>query len=271
MLITDNEFQKLSHFIRQNIGINLNEKKKNLINSRLGAILENGNFDSFSDYYQYILQDKSGEALDQLIDKITTNHTYFYREKQHYEFLISDVLPYLVQKQKAKKDLRIWSAGCSSGEEPYSIAMVLADFLGNYKAFWDTKILATDISTNVLKKAKAGIYTNENIKNNPPMWNRIYFKPFDDNHSVIVNSIKREVIFRRLNLLSSFNFKKRFHIIFCRNVMIYFDAPTRHKVIRKFYEITEPGGYLFVSHSESLDRGVTSYKYIKPSIYRKEI
>ena len=271
VLITDNEFLKLSQYIRDNIGIDLSEKKKNLLSSRLGMVIETGKFGSFSAYYDYVVSDKTGKAINQLIDKITTNHTYFYREKQHYEYLTSDVLPYLVNTNKDHRDLRIWSAGCSSGEEPYTIAMVLADFLGNRKTLWDSKILATDISNKVLTKAKEGIYTEENLKNNPPLWNYKYFKPQEDEKFVISDPIKKEVIFRRLNLLSPFNFKKKFHIIFCRNVMIYFDAPTRNNLVKKFYDILEPGGYFFISHSESIDRNITGFKYVKPSIYRKEI
>ena len=271
MLITDNEFLKLSQYIRDNIGIDLSEKKKNLLSSRLGMVIETGKFGSFSAYYDYVVNDKTGKAVNQLIDKITTNHTYFYREKQHYEYLSADVLPYLVEANKEHRDLRIWSAGCSSGEEPYTIAMVLADFLGNKKTLWDSKILATDISNNVLMKAKEGIYTEENLKNNPPLWNHKYFKSLEDEKFMINDVIKKEVIFRRLNLLSNFNFKKKFHIIFCRNVMIYFDTPTRNKLIKKFFNILEPGGYFFISHSESIDRSVSGFKYIKPSIYRKEL
>lgn len=270
MLITDNEFVKLSDYIRDNFGVNLTAKKKTLVISRLNKVLDEKSFNNFTDYYNYVLKDKTGEAVTQLIDHITTNHTFFYREKQHYDYLISDVLPYLIDKKQESRDLRIWSAGCSSGEEPYTLAMVISDFLGDKGFLWDTKILATDISTSVLSKAKNAEYSSENISNIPMLWRMNYFNKNSNAKYSLRDSIKKEVIFRRLNLMSPFSFKKKFDVIFCRNVMIYFDANTTQKLVNKFYEVTEPGGYLFISHSESLDRNCTGYQYIRPSIYRKE-
>lgn len=270
MEMTDHEFNDFSNYIRSNFGINLTDKKRTLLTSRLNMVLENGNFGSFSDYFNHVISDRTGQAVNELVDKVTTNHTFFYREKQHYEYLTKEVLPYFINENQQSKDLRLWSAGCSTGEEPYSIAMVMADYLGNQRILWDTKILATDISNHALTKAKRGIYTNENIKNNPPIWNKLYFRPYDKDNSIIVDSIKREVIFRRFNLLSQFTFKKQFHVIFCRNVMIYFDMETKMDIVEKFYQMLEPGGYLFIGHSESIDKSSTRFKYIKPSVYRKD-
>ena len=212
----------------------------------------------------YIVNDKTGEAVVTLMNKITTNHTYFMREPEHFYFLRDTVLPYL-KENVPSKDLRIWSAGCSSGEEPYTRAMILDEKL------WDSKILATDISNKALEEALKGVYSNTDISPLPPIWKKNYFQKYDEENHVVANAIKNEIIFRRYNLINQqFSFKKKFHVIFCRNVMIYFDSETRNELVNRFYDATEVGGYLFVGHSESLNREATKYKYIKPAVYRKE-
>lgn len=271
LIITDKEFYMLSDFVKANYGINLTEKKKALVVGRLQNILIEKNFSSFSQYIDFVMKDITGEAVRTLISKITTNHTYFMREEEHFQYFKTNALPYWSEKLKSTKDLRIWSAGCSSGEEPYTLAMIIADFFGNEKVLWDTKILATDISTKVLAQAKTGVYSNESVESVPKIWRNMYFKSFDNENSAIVDSIKSEVVFRIFNLMNTnLPFKKKFHIIFCRNVMIYFDAATKRDLVNRFYEHTEQGGYLFIGHSESLNREETKYKYVKPALYRKE-
>ncbi len=270
MRLSNNEFTKLAGYIKLNFGINLPLEKKILVTSRLSNIVERENFSSFAQYYDYVTTDTTGKSIIELADRITTNHTFFYREKKHFDYLKNMVLPYLASVAIEKKDLRIWSAGCSSGDEPYTIAMIIADYFGDEKNLWNTKILATDICTEALKKAVQGIYSNEQIALVPKIWKLCYFKKTDNDNNAIVDKIKKDVIFRRLNLMSSFSFKKKFHLIFCRNVMIYFDIETKKKLLNKFYDIMEPGGYLFVGHSEGFDRNTTKFKYIMPSIYRKE-
>lgn len=271
LYITDKEFYKLADFIKTNYGINLSEKKKALVVGRLQNLLAEKNFSSFSQYIDYVIEDKTGEALKTLVNKITTNHTFFMREPQHFHFFKNTVLPYLCEQEKSTRDLRIWSAGCSSGEEPYTLAMIIADYFGNEKMLWDTKILATDISIKVLEQAKNGVYSNESLQSLPENWRNKYFQIINNEKSIISESIKNEVIFRVFNLMNtSFPFKKKFHVIFCRNVMIYFDAATKRDLVNRFYEHTEHGGYLFIGHSESLNREETKYKYIMPAVYRKE-
>lgn len=268
--ITDQEFRQLANYIQTNYGIHLKDEKQSLITGRLHLVLHQMNFNSFTEYYNYVVSDRTGEAVATLIDKITTNHTFFMREPKHFELMKEKVLFSLANTIK-DKDLRIWSAGCSSGEEPYTLAMLIDEFLGPQKAFWDAKILATDISSRVLDTAIKGVYPNEAIDSLPSYWKLNYFKKISEDKSLIHDKIRQEVIFRKLNLMAeSFPFKKKFHVIFCRNVMIYFDAPTKMELVRKFYDLTEPGGYLFIGHSESLDRDQTRYKYIMPSVYRKE-
>ncbi|MGI6778463.1 MAG: CheR family methyltransferase [Acetivibrionales bacterium] len=270
LTITDKEFRQLAEYIRVNYGINLKEEKRSLMTGRLQNVLIQNNFSSFSDYYNYIISDKTGDAVATLINKITTNHTYFMREANHFWYFRDKVLPYLVNTVK-DKDLRIWSAGCSSGEEPFTLAMLIDEFFGEEKMWWDTKILATDISSKVLEEAQKGIYSNEKVAALPSMWKLKYFKRLDDESSILADKIRNEVIFRKFNLMNQvFPFRKKFHVIFCRNVMIYFEKKTKIELVSKFYELTVPGGYLFIGHSESLNRDETKYKYIMPAIYRKQ-
>lgn len=267
--ITKEEFHKLADYIRANYGIHLKEEKQALVMGRLHNVLVQNNFSSFSEYYDYVIKDRTGMAAATLISKITTNHTFFMREPEHFNYFRETVLPYLKSTVK-NRDSRIWSAGCSSGEEPYTLAMIIDDFFGSEKKLWDTKILATDISDRVLEQAKKGVYGNDRIAALPAVWRLNYFRNMDAKNSVISDKIREEVIYRKFNLMTEvFPFKRRFHVIFCRNVMIYFNNETKNKLIQKFYDFTEPGGYLFIGHSESLNREETQYKYIKPAVYRK--
>lgn len=156
-------------------------------------------------------------------------------------------------------------------EESYTLAMIMDEFFGRNKGMWDTKILATDISAKVLDVARRGIYNDNRIMPLPPAWRMNYLKKIDDENYIISDKIKNEVIYRKFNLMEeTFPFRKKFHVIFCRNVMIYFDRETRNELIEKFYDMTSYGGYLFIGHSEYIDRTKTKYKYVAPSIYRKE-
>lgn len=268
--ISDKEFRQLAGYIKENYGINLKEEKKTLLMGRLHNVLLEKNFENFSEYFNYLLTDKAGEAIDTLINKITTNHTFFMRETDHFEYFKNVVLPYLVNTKK-DKDLRIWSAGCSSGEEAYTLAMIVHEFFGIEKNGWDTKILATDISDNVLNTAIKGVYSNERIASLPAQWKLNYFKKLDNEKSVLGDKIRNEVIFRKFNLMTpAFPFKRKFDVIFCRNVMIYFDHLTKVELVKRFYNGSEAGGYLFIGHAEALNRGETEYRYLKPAIYRRE-
>lgn len=267
--ITDKEFITLVDYIKRTYGVNLYQKKM-LVAGRLQNHLVENNFKSFTDYYNFVLADKTGDAATILINKLTTNHTFFMREPQHFEIFKNEVLPYLESAAYAKKDLRIWSAGCSTGEESYTLAMLVADYFGKNKSMWDTKILATDISTKVLDIAVQGIYREKDISSLPDTWRRKHFINNYNGNFEIVDKIKNDIIYRKFNLINGqFPFKRKFHVIFCRNVMIYFDAETKRQLVNKFYEHTEEGGYLFIGHSEALNREETNYKYIMPAVFRK--
>ena len=173
-------------------------------------------------------------------------------------------------QQSGVKNIRIWSAGCSSGEEPYTIAMLLADQLEMETPGWDIGILATDISTSVLEKAHAGIYSDIQLEQLPEVYRRRYFRQEGEGLLGIATSIKNMVMFRRLNLMNEdYPFKGRFQIIFCRNVMIYFDEPVRNGLLARFHRYLEPNGYLLIGHSESINRENKYFRFVKPAIYQK--
>ncbi len=267
--ITDKEFEQLAGFIKENYGIHLKQEKKTLLTGRLQNVLLMKGFRDFAEYYEYVISDKTGEALSTLVNKISTNHTFFMREVDHFYYFRDQVLPYLAETVK-DRDLRIWSAGCSSGEEPYTLAMLMDEYFGKEKSKWDSKVLATDISSKVLEEAAKGIYQNEEISTLPINLRLAYFKQQDSDNSVIIDKIRNEVIFRRFNLMEAvFPFKRKFHVIFCRNVMIYFDHMTKKELVGKFYDHLEPGGFLFIGHSESISREDTKLSYVMPAIYRK--
>jgi chemotaxis protein methyltransferase CheR len=268
--ITDKEFKQLAHYIQSNYGIHLKEEKKTLVTGRLYNVLLENNCRSFTEYINHLQSDKTGESVKKLINKITTNHTFFMRESDHFWYFRDKILP-LLEKKATDKDLRIWSAGCSSGEEPSTLAMIIDEYFGIEKMWWDTKVLATDISDQILDKARTGKYANEQLSSLPINYKTNYFKKLNNENSVLIDKIRSEIIYRKFNLMEEvFPFKKKFHVIFCRNVMIYFDNKTKMELVNKFYEQTEPGGFLFIGHSESLNREQTRYKYILPAVYRKE-
>ncbi len=267
--ITEQEFQLLAQYIRKHFGIYLKKEKTKLLTGRLYQVLQKHGFTNFTEYYRYLISDKSGRAAAELIDHISTGHTHFMREPGHFFFFRDHVLPYL-EKHVKDRDLRIWSAGCSTGEEPYTLAIIMDEFFGAAKMSWDTKILATDISEKVLNIARAGLYKKENVSKLPSLWVMKYFTARDSQHYEIKSRIKKEIIFRKFNLKEKhFPFKKKFHVIFCRNVMIYFDYETKAELIQKFYDVLADGGYLFIGHSESLSGFKTGFKYIQPAVYRK--
>ena len=268
-MITDEEFFRIANYLKKRYGIDMGQKKV-IMNGRLENYMRRGGWQSFNDYMDALQKDPSGKLEKELIDHLTTNHTFFMREFEHFEYFKSTVLPWLKMKENAKKELRIWCGAASTGEEPYMIAMVLADFFGLEKDSWDTKILATDISTKVLKQAMAGVYTAEQLQKVPESWKKKFFGPIAGGSQYKVkDELKAEVIFRQFNLMEPFPFRKKMHTIFLRNVMIYFDENTKRELVKKVCNALEPGGYLFIGTTETLDRNSTPLDIIQPSIFRK--
>jgi chemotaxis protein methyltransferase CheR len=270
--ITDEEYNLVTAFVYKNIGINLSDQKKTLLMGRLQKILRSFKFTNFSEYYNYLLNDKTGSALSELATAISTNHTFFYRESDHFDFFFHTTLPKIEEQLKLSNsnDIRIWSAGCSSGEEPFTLIMLMKEYFGNNYSRLNAGVLATDISEKALSIAKEGIYTDERVKPLPEVFKKKYFKKLPSGDWQISEEIKKEVTFRKFNLMSDvFPFKKKFHTIFCRNVMIYFDTPTRNVLVEKFYNMLLPDSYFFIGHSETLNRQNHRFKFIMPALYQK--
>jgi chemotaxis protein methyltransferase CheR len=262
------EFRQISELAYERFGLDLKRGKEALVAARLGKKLRQRGFQTFSEYYRHVVSDASGEALVELIDSLTTNHTSFLRERAHFE-----VLALAAREEFPKiRTLEIWSAACSSGEEPYSISMCLADALrrAGGKAF---RILATDISTRVLALAKRAVYPAERFRELPEAWRRAYLLRGEGpsrGFYKIKPEIAQTVEFKRLNLIEPFQDQRLFHVIFCRNVMMYFDKPTQQDIVQRLSRRIELGGYLFVGHSESLTGVEHELRYVRPAVYRKE-
>lgn len=270
--LTDHEFSELSSFMQINYGLDLRTQRA-YTDARIQSMMNEYGYTAFSEFIDAILKDLTGNSISDLVSNLTVNYSLFYRESVHFEFLKSKVLPELEKRCGSTADLRIWSAGCATGEEPYTIAMILADYFGWRKPQWDTTILATDISTVALSKAIKGCYNKISTQNLDETWLKCYFVPSDENNfDLCVNeTIKKEVLFRQHNLAHApFHFKKKFHFIFCRNVMIYFNDEGRKNLLRRFYDVLEDGGYLFIGLSEAVDRDfLAPFEYVMPSVFRK--
>lgn len=268
--ISTQDFRRLVAFMKKNYGIDLSQKQQ-LITGRLSSTVSAKGFPSFTEYVDHIMKTRDPGDIDTLINKLTTNYTFFMREKTHFDYFRNTILPWLEQTKK-NKVLSIWSAGCSSGEEPYTISMVLKEYFGAKSGAWDTRVLATDISQEVLGTAQAAIYEEESLKELPKGWAQKYFRKTKvPGQYTVAPEIKSNVIFRTFNLMDPIKFRLKFDVIFCRNVMIYFDQDTKDALVKRYYDATVPGGYLLIGHSEGLNKATTPYDYIMPATYRKQL
>lgn len=268
-VITDSEFKRIVVYMKKNYGIDLSQKRV-LVGGRLENYLVRNGYASYDEYMAKVESNPNSTEATDIVNVLTTNHTYFMREKEHFDYMMRVALPWAKAKAERDKDLRIWCGASSTGEEPYTLAMVILDFFGIEHKAWDTRVLATDISMKVLEHATRGIYLKEEIDPLPPRWKQRYFKKIDQEEYRVKDELKKEVIFRQFNLMNNFPFKRKFHIVFLRNVMIYFEDSTKYQLIKKVYDYMEPGGYLFIGTTESLDRHKTQFQYVQPSIYRKQ-
>ncbi len=263
---SDNDFHRMTQFIQSNYGIDLT-KKRQLIASRLSPSLKARGYHDFHSFLEDLLTKKDEADVELVLNKLTTNYTFFMREQDHFTYFKNVILPELVKKHERQKVLSIWSAGCASGEEPYTLSIYLKEFFGSTFSQWDTRILATDISQQALDKAKAGVYSHP--AGMPVEWIHQYFIPNKETGLYTVcPQIKNNVIFRTFNLMDPIRFRLKFDVIFCRNVMYYFDSDTRDQLIKRFHSAMENGGYLFVSHSESLGQ-TPLFKPVAPAVYQK--
>ena len=265
MTITDADFTRLVKFVQGNYGIDLSQKKQ-LITGRLSTSIKQRGYTSFTDFVNHVLQTKDNDLITLLLDKLTTNYTFFMREKEHLDLFCQKIIPDIVQRHQRDKTLAIWSAGCSTGEEPYNITMFLFDYLGAQASQWDTRLLATDISNRAMTAAKKGVY--ELPDTIPPDWKKKYFVPQAGGQYQVAPKVRDNVIFQPFNLMDPIHFRRKFDVIFCRNVMIYFDQPTKDALVQRFYDATLPGGYLLISKSENLSAN-SPYRRLAPSTFQK--
>ncbi len=273
--LTRQEYEQIRRLVYAQSGINLGSEKMQLVRSRLGKIVRTRGFSSFQEYFEYVLADSSnGERMSELLDAISTNTTYLFREDRHFAFLRGLLQTLLAQRFNRSETgtLRIWSAACSSGEEPHSIAMVARDELRTHPNV-QLKILATDISIQMLRKARQGRYGADQVSDVPAELRNKYLKRVrQDGVAVfhITPEIERAIQFARFNLMTeSYPFRNSFDIVFCRNVMIYFDKQTQAALVRKFEKLLLPGGHLFIGHSESLHGIDHSLRQVEPATFVK--
>ncbi len=270
--ISDEDFNSIRKLVYSRFGINLTDQKKTLVVGRLQKVLRERGFDTFRAYYDWLTKDQTGEGMDELANRISTNHTFFYREKAHFEYFADTVLPAAVARREASGDigLRIWCAGCSSGEEPYTLMMLMMEFFGTKFDKWKPVLLATDISATALRTAMAAQYETEKVSQLPAQIRNKHFRKISSDQVQVKDNVRQNIIFRRHNLMDDkFPFKNQFDAIFCRNVMIYFDRQTRNTLVTKYFGHTVSGGNLFIGHSETLGRGETPWDYVMPAVYIK--
>jgi len=271
--LTERDFRNFSELIYEKSGINLHQGKRELLKARLAKVLRQSSFGSVREYYDYLMKDASGDAFIPLLDVISTNLTAFLREPRHFDYLTDAVVPELFEPEGKGPlgEIRVWCAGCSSGEEAYSIAMTLLEALPTQR-HKDIHILATDISTRMLEAADRGVYDASRVEKIPYPLRRQYFQKGIHRwagYYRVKTQVRERVRFRRLNFIEPFSFAKPFDVVFCRNVMIYFDKATQEDLVNRFFDVMKSPGYLFIGHSESLTGVRHRFRYVRPSVYRR--
>jgi len=267
---TDEDFQFIRQLVGTQTGIKLADAKREMVYGRLSRRLRQLNLASFAEYCA-LLKENPEDEIGSLINAITTNLTSFFRERHHFEYLANSLAPLLEQAKAHDRRVRIWSAGCSTGAEPYSLAITAREAWPATRG-WDVRILATDIDTNVLQTAANAVYHEKDIADVPEAQRRRWFMRGKGDNAGTVR-VKKElrdmIVFRRLNLLDPWSMKKPFDIIFCRNVVIYFDKDTQRALFSRFADMLKPEGHLFIGHSESLYKVCDRFRLIGQTIYRK--
>lgn len=262
MNLTSSEFQRIRSRVYDYCGINLHEGKEALVRARVMKRIRKVGLNSFAEYMSYMEGDNSGAEFLALVDVLTTNKTSFFREDKHFDFIANNVIP----EMKGRR-VKWWSAGCSTGEEPISCAIALLEQQVRKK---NVKILATDLSREVLRIAKAGVYASRSLERIPDSIRNSYFRKEAKASYRINDTVRNMITYGRLNLKKTWPLDGPFHVIMCRNVMIYFNRTTQEKLVSRFCDILEPGGYLFLGHSESVSGTNHSFKNIRPAVYQKK-
>ena len=265
--LTLSEFAAVSSLAREHFGVELGKGKEQLVAARLGKVMRRLGYVTFRDYYQHVQTDRTGEALVQLIDALTTNYTSFFREQAHFDFLLEHVFP----DWNGASPMRIWSAACSTGEEPYTIAVTAREYFEPHGKILPS-ILATDISRQALESARIATYQSDRLQGVLAPWLRKHLLRGEGRWRGwyrMTPEIMAMVEFRRINLIQPFPDLGKFAVIFCRNVMIYFSHQTQQQLVNRLATMLEPGGYLFVGHSETLTGIQHGLQHVRPAIYRK--
>jgi chemotaxis protein methyltransferase CheR len=269
--LTDAQFATISDTVRRLCGIHLHEGKTALVKARLNKRLRALGLTGYGQYVDRIQQDAGGSEAAAMLEALSTNHTFFFREPQHFEVLRRSVIPAMLAQHRDDRCLRLWSAGCSSGEEPYSIAITLKEAITDLER-WDVGILATDLSRRVLHAAREGIYPEDRLRETPPKQVMEHFTCLPDRSQRryrVSDALRQIVHVAHLNLVEPWPMKGPFDVIFCRNVMIYFDKATQQRLIDRFWDQLARGGTLFIGHSESLAGVRHRFRYVRPTVYEK--
>ncbi|CAN8140594.1 protein-glutamate O-methyltransferase CheR [Thiomicrorhabdus sp. 6S2-11] len=267
-LFTDKDFAHIKRIVYDFAGIDLNDSKKNLVYNRLAKRIRFLEKQSFSEYIKYVEQQGEQEFVH-LINAITTNLTFFFRENHHFEYLAETVIPNLLQKNQASRKIRIWSAGCSTGEEPYSLAIVLKE---SVPAGWDAKVIATDLDSNVVATGQSGVYKLDRLKGMSLERKKRWFMKGTgarEGYAKVKPELQGIIEFGQLNLMADWPIKDSIDVIFCRNVVIYFDKQTQARLFDRYANLLQPEGHLFVGHSESLYNVCDRFELLGKTIYRK--
>ncbi|MBQ4859520.1 protein-glutamate O-methyltransferase CheR [Pseudoalteromonas sp. MMG007] len=265
-LFTDRDFKEIATLVYNACGIVLGEHKREMVYSRIARRIRERKLTDFSTYLAYLNSHKD-EEFDAFINALTTNLTSFFRESHHFDYLKKQLVPALLVQNKESRRVRIWSAGCSTGEEPYSLAMALNEL---FPSNWDVKILATDLDSNVLKKAHAGVYSAANVNGlDDALLKRWFLKSKDGESYKVKPKLQQLISFKRLNLLQEWPMKGPFDLILCRNVVIYFDKDTKDLLFKRYAKILAPHGHLFLGHSETMGKEHTEFKNLGKTMYQK--
>jgi len=261
--LAQREFQQIRELAYRTFGLDLKAGKEELVSARLQRLVRSGGFRSYHEYCRHVLEDRTGESLLALVDALATNHTSFLREPDHFDFLRDNVLPALARRESVE----IWSAACSTGEEIWTLACLARDAQPHTRI----RLVGTDISRKALAQAQRAVYSVERMNGLPPAWIKRYFAAEEGSHPSfrVKPEIRAMAAFERINLIEPISWPKQFPVVFCRNVMIYFDRSTQQRVIANLSRGLEPGGYLFVGHAESFTGIDHRLEYVRPAVYRR--
>ncbi|MDR1534179.1 MAG: protein-glutamate O-methyltransferase CheR [Planctomycetota bacterium] len=266
------EFRELAALIYDNFGISLDESKRTMLAGRTWPMLDRYSFAGHRELVDAIHADATGGLLSELVNRISTNYTSFYREDSHFNLLLDKALPELTRRKTelGDFDLRVWCAGCATGEEAYTLLFCLQKFFHDKYGIWKAGVLATDISAEALAKAARGLYSRQQLKPVPPEVLLRCFDQVDDDSFEVKKQYRQEITFRRLNLVSeNYPFQQPFDIIFCRNVMIYFTHSLRVQLFANMLKWLRPEGYFFVGHTESLTGSQEGFDHVAPAVYMR--